>query len=318
MVSGVFILAQLVGFLSLILYCISMQVNNRMRLLVLLVFVNFLNGVVYFLLGSHAGGLISMVSVTRLIIFSVYERKQKRCPLAVLIAFIALDLAVGLYTYNFWYDVLCIAEAIIVAYGTYIKNMTITRICHLFSCILMFTFNIFVLAYSNMLSESIGMIFTLLGILRLDILPKISPEVYASSKILSAIANSKENKKFANKLVNNKYSRIFINNKFVKKIKNNIRIASKFFASKLKFVNRIINKLKNKNNKLSKKVDKISAPQNNCKWAKNLSNDSELQNNNKCVKKFNNNAFLTDKTTINYTDSANFDASIPQIKNIKR
>lgn len=194
MVTAIFILAQLVGFLSLILYCISMQINNRMRLLVFLVFVNLLNAIVYFLLGSHAGGLVSLVSVTRLIIFSVYEKNSKACPLWLLILFITLDIIVGTLTFDYWYDILCILEAIIVTYGTYIKNMTITRVCHLFSCMLMFTFNIFVLAYSNMLSESIGLVFTLLGILRLDILPKISPEIYANNKILATLASTEKNK----------------------------------------------------------------------------------------------------------------------------
>lgn len=201
MVTAIFILAQLVGFFSLILYCISMQINNRMKLLVFLVFVNLLNAIVYFLLGSHAGGLVSMVSVTRLIIFSIYERNSKACPLWLLMLFISLDIVVGVLTFDYWYDILCILEAIIVTYGTYIKNMTITRVCHLFSCMLMFTFNIFVLAYSNMLSESIGLVFTLLGILRLDILPKISPEIYANNKILTTLASAKKNENsFFNKI----------------------------------------------------------------------------------------------------------------------
>ncbi len=194
MYLDLFILAQIVGFFSLVLYCVSMQLNNRIKLLILLLLVNLLNAIVYFLLGSIAGGVVALVSVLRLVIFSYYVKLNKNCPLYILFFFIVLEIFVGYITYDYWYDILCVLEAIIVAYGTYIKNMTITRICHLFSCILMFTFNIFVLAYSNMLSEFIGLIFTFIGIIRLDILPKVAPEVFEKNIIFATfIRKTKDN-----------------------------------------------------------------------------------------------------------------------------
>ena len=209
MESTLFILAQIIGFFSLVTYCVSMQINNRIRLLVFLVFVNFLNGLVYFLLGSIAGGVMAMVSILRLYIFGSFAEKNKKCPIYVLLIFISLDLLGGLITYSEWYDILCITEAIVVAYGTYVKNMTITRVCHLFSCILMFTFNIFVFAYSNMLSEFIGLIFTFIGIIRLDILPKLAPEMFEKNVVLSFFI--KKHNTNIHKSNNNKYQNCHYN-----------------------------------------------------------------------------------------------------------
>ena len=167
--DNLFLVAQFFGIVSLLVFCFSMQIDKRAMLLKFLLAVNALNAVVYFLLGSLAGGFISLVSVARLGLFSFYELKNEKCPLVCLFFFIALEIFVGMFSCKIWFDVLCILEAIVVTIGTYVKNMTFTRICHLFSCLLLVLFNFYVMAYSNLLSEFIGLIFTSIGILRLDI-----------------------------------------------------------------------------------------------------------------------------------------------------
>jgi len=172
-----FILAQVVGVFLLVLYCISMQINKRLTLLFFLMFVNILNALVYCLLGSVAGCFISLISVARLILFTWFDMNNLKCPPYALFFFLTLELFAGLMTYSHWYDILCLAEAMVVTYGTYCKNMTITRLAHLLSCILLFAFNIFVFAYANMLSEAIGFVFTLIGIIRLDLLANTKKRV---------------------------------------------------------------------------------------------------------------------------------------------
>ena len=74
-----FILAQVVGVFSLVLYCISMQINKRLTLLFFLMFVNILNALVYCLLGSVAGCFISLISVARLILFTWFDMNNLKC-----------------------------------------------------------------------------------------------------------------------------------------------------------------------------------------------------------------------------------------------
>ena len=300
MYSSLFILAQVVGLLSLIAYCASMQINNRIKLLILLTVVNLLNSIVYFLLNSIAGGIIALVSVIRLIIFYFYAKRNKQCPIYLLWLFISLDIVAGLITFDYWYDILCIMEAIVVTYGTFIKNMTITRICHLFSCILMFTFNIFVFAYSNMLSEFIGLIFTFVGIMRLDTLAKISPEVFEKNIIFATFIKKtnlvKKTKKQTPLTVSHYHTEILNNNN------NNIK-SDKYNSCSYKNKDSESNKNKSKNLNFNKKENKT-------KNIKTIKEKLTL-----IFKQINKNK-LKDKNTTTI-QKTNFDLSVPQIKNIK-
>ena len=298
MYSSLFILAQVVGLLSLIAYCASMQINNRIKLLILLTVVNLLNSIVYFLLNSIAGGIIALVSVIRLIIFYFYAKRNKQCPIYLLWLFISLDIVAGLVTFDYWYDILCIMEAIVVTYGTFIKNMTITRICHLFSCILMFTFNIFVFAYSNMLSEFIGLIFTFVGIMRLDILPKISPEVFEKNIIFATFIKKtnlvKKTKKQTPLTVSHYHTEVSNN--------DNIK-CDKYNSCSYKNKDSESNKNKSKNSNYSKKENKT-------KNIKTIKEKLKL-----IFKQINNNKQKDKNTTT--IQKTKFDLSVPQIKNIK-
>ena len=313
MYSSLFILAQVVGLLSLIAYCASMQINNRIKLLILLTAVNLLNSIVYFLLNSVAGGIIALISVVRLIIFCYYAKHNKECPIYLLWFFICLDLVAGFVTFDYWYDILCVMEAIVVTYGTFIKNMTITRICHLFSCIFMFTFNIFVYAYSNMLSEFIGLIFTFVGIMRLDILPKISPDVFEKNIIFATFVKKTNSVKKTNKRppysVNHYHTEVSNNidsnsnkNKYHCIKDNNYSHQNNNHSNKVKNNNNC-NKVNDANFKIRNKDNKTKNYKTIFKKAKTL-----LIKRNKDKKK-NKYKIIVNKT--------NFDLSVPQIKNIK-
>lgn len=168
-----FIIAQAVGFVSLVLYCTSLQARARKTLITMLTFVNILNSAVYFLLGSVTGGIMSIIGIIKLIIFQIYDTKKRNCPVWVMLIFM---LAIGVnavLTYSGWYDVFAIAEAIVVTYGAWQKNMSITRIGYFISGVLLIVFNLCVCAYTNALSESIGLIFSVIGIVRLDVIPSI-------------------------------------------------------------------------------------------------------------------------------------------------
>lgn len=166
-----FIIAQAVGFVSLVLYCTSLQARARKTLITMLTFVNILNSAVYFLLGSVTGGIMSIIGIIKLIIFQIYDTKKRNCPVWVMLIFM---LAIGVnavLTYSGWYDIFAIAEAVVVTYGAWQKNMSITRIGYFISGVLLIVFNLCVCAYTNALSESIGLIFSVIGIVRLDVIP---------------------------------------------------------------------------------------------------------------------------------------------------
>lgn len=184
-----FIIAQAVGFVSLIIYCTSLQARARKTLITLLIFVNILNSAVYFLLGSYTGAIMSIIGLIKLVIFQIYDNKKKNCPVWVMLIFMFAIGVNAVFTYSGWYDVFAIVEAIVVTYGAWQKNMTITRLCYFASGVLLVMFNLCVSAYTNTLSEAIGLIFSVIGIVRLDIVPKIRRK--KTSKMLKELVSKK-------------------------------------------------------------------------------------------------------------------------------
>ena len=184
-----FIIAQVVGFVSLVIYCTSLQARARKTLITLLIFVNVLNSAVYFLLGSVTGAIMSIIGIIKLVVFQIYDYKKVNCPVWVMLIFM---LAIGVnavFTYSGWYDIFAIVEAIVVTYGAWQKNMTITRLGYFASGVLLVVFNLCVSAYTNALSESIGLIFSIIGIVRLDVVPKIRRK--KTSKMLKDLISKK-------------------------------------------------------------------------------------------------------------------------------
>lgn len=184
-----FIIAQAVGFVSLVIYCTSLQARARKTLITLLIFVNILNSAVYFLLGSYTGAIMSIIGLIKLVVFQIYDNKKKNCPVWVMLIFMFAIGTNALLTYNGWYDMFAIVEAIVVTYGAWQKNMTITRLCYFASGVLLVVFNLCVSAYTNTLSEGIGLIFSVIGIVRLDIVPKIRRK--KTSKMLKELVSKK-------------------------------------------------------------------------------------------------------------------------------
>ncbi len=184
-----FIIAQAVGFVSLVIYCTSLQARARKTLITLLIFVNILNSAVYFLLGSYTGAIMSIIGLIKLVVFQIYDNKKKNCPVWVMLIFMFAIGTNALLTYNGWYDMFAIVEAIVVTYGAWQKNMTITRLCYFASGVLLVVFNLCVCAYTNALSEAIGLIFSVIGIVRLDVIPKIRRK--KTSKMLKELVSKK-------------------------------------------------------------------------------------------------------------------------------
>jgi len=184
-----FIIAQAVGFVSLVIYCTSLQVRARKTLITLLIFVNALNSAVYFLLGSYTGAIMSIIGIIKLIVFQIYDYKKRNCPVWVMLIFMLAIAVNAVFTYSGWYDVFAIVEAIIVTYGAWQKNMTITRICYFSSGVLLVVFNLCVCAYTNALSETVGLVFAIIGIVRLDIVPKIKRN--KTNKMLKGLNSQK-------------------------------------------------------------------------------------------------------------------------------
>ncbi len=184
-----FIIAQAIGLVSLVVYCISLQARTRKTLITLIIVVNILNSAIYLLLGSYTGAILSILGIIKLSIYQLYDNKKKNCPVWIMLIFVLAIIVNGVFTYTGWYDVIAVVESVAVTYTTWQKNMTITRLGYFISGVLLVLFNLCVSAYTSALSEAVGLIFSVIGIVRLDIVPKIRRK--KTSKMLKELVSKK-------------------------------------------------------------------------------------------------------------------------------
>lgn len=73
-----FIFAQIIGGIVLILTVISIQFKTKEKILMCQIIANVLISIQYFLLDALTGGVVSIINVIRCIIFYVYKKKIVR------------------------------------------------------------------------------------------------------------------------------------------------------------------------------------------------------------------------------------------------
>lgn len=143
---------QIFGILALLIWCISVQVNKREKVLLLQTLANVFYAVQYFLLGTSLTGYMNLISVIRILIFYNNEKKQKKTnSIFSLMLFIILILTIwciDIISNGFnYYGIIPIVITIGYTYATWQKNLNILRYIFLVSAFLWIGFNLKIGAY---------------------------------------------------------------------------------------------------------------------------------------------------------------------------
>lgn len=159
------ILGHIIGVVAIIMFFLSYQVSEKKKLLTVQTLATAMICLQYILIGAYSGFALNIVCIIRNILF--YHRDKK--PLSGLWLPIVLAIIMGSVSIISWdgYHSLIIAAGLMI-------NTVCMGVCNaqdlrksvLFTCPMVFIYNIFELSYSGMISESISWISALIGIVR--------------------------------------------------------------------------------------------------------------------------------------------------------
>lgn len=166
------IIGHIIGFCSIALFCLSVQVNDKRKIIVIQTIATIGNCLQYLLIGAYSGFLLNVVCVARNLIFTNKDKKAfsgKWIPyamagvMAILSAFswegyYSLFIIIGLMVNTICLGVLDDAQAF--------------RKSTLISCPLVLIYNIFAGSYSGIVSEGISIGSSIVGIIRYEIAKK--------------------------------------------------------------------------------------------------------------------------------------------------
>lgn len=161
-----FIVAQIIGGIVLILTIVSVQFKTKEKILLCQIIANILIAIQYFLLNALTGAVVSIINVVRCIIFYFYKKKNMKPSIIFLIIFIIIAIISGIFTWQSIYSIIPIIAAIIFTYGLWQDNVTITKICTGITAANWSIYNLIVAAYAGAIQSIAECISSIIAIIR--------------------------------------------------------------------------------------------------------------------------------------------------------
>lgn len=161
-----FIVAQIIGGIVLILTVISIQFKTKEKILMCQIIANVLISIQYFLLDALTGGVVSVINVIRCIIFYVYKKKNMKPSIVFLGIFVIVAVVSGILTWQSVFSIIPIIAAIVFTYGLWQDNIKITRICTAITAGNWSIYNIIVKAYAGAIQSVAECISAITAIIR--------------------------------------------------------------------------------------------------------------------------------------------------------
>lgn len=150
-----FIIAQLIGLIIVILSLIGLQQKSGEKFLFYQIIISILYVLQYLLLGAITGALICTIAIIRCIIFWKYKKENKKTPIYFLILFIILSIISSIITSTSIFDYILTIGTIIFTYALWQDNMKIMRAGSIICVLSYIVYNLIFKAYTAIILDAI-------------------------------------------------------------------------------------------------------------------------------------------------------------------
>lgn len=164
---------QLIGGFGILASIISFQYKKHNKILFFRTLNEFIFAIQYFLLGAYTGMIVNLVGCARNIIFTNQISKNKKTTIWVVV-FSIIFVIFGFVVWQGPKSLLIIVAKVLstLAYGN--KNTTIVRSIIFVTSTSWLIYNYCVFSIAGMLCEGFTLLSLIIGIIRLDIIPKLT------------------------------------------------------------------------------------------------------------------------------------------------
>jgi uncharacterized membrane protein len=163
-----FILVQILGIITLILFVVSLQQRKKETFLLLQIAGTFLFIIQYILTNRITGAILFTIVVIRGVVFYLYKKKDLKPSVAVLIIFQA---ALLVSTYFSWENIISIIPyiaTVVKTWGAWQDDMKWLRRASLVCQIFMIAYNLTASMYTGALTELCALASTAVAMWRYD------------------------------------------------------------------------------------------------------------------------------------------------------
>lgn len=161
-----FILAQVLGLIALVLVCISYSYNTRKNFLFYQIIANIFYAASFLALDVLVGGLSTVISIFRVVLLYICEKLNKKPSKIIFILFSSFYLISGIIFYENALDIIAIISYEIFNFAMFVKNINMVRILMLPPNIMIITYNILSLTYTNAILDFIEILVLIITIIK--------------------------------------------------------------------------------------------------------------------------------------------------------
>ena len=161
-----FILAQIFGFVALVLVCIGYFLKSKTSFLLLTVIANFLYALAFFVVGAFVGGALTFISIVRCLYLYFAEKHNFKYKLHFLNIFIVLYIASTIIFWESPLDLMALLSSSLFTLGYAIKNMQTMRYVLIIPNTLLVVYNTLATTYTSAILDFIEILVIIVAIIR--------------------------------------------------------------------------------------------------------------------------------------------------------
>lgn len=164
-----FLIAQLLSFITLIIQCIAIQFKDKNKIILFIGISNIFTDVGYIFLKAYTGFALGVVATIRMFTFYFIGKKEnfnKNLSILIFLMFEILFIVSMIITYEGFLSFVSLFGYLIYTYGCWQKNKKILCFTSFFMSISIIIYNIFYKGYVNLLLETIFIISTIIALIK--------------------------------------------------------------------------------------------------------------------------------------------------------
>ena len=163
-----FVIAQIFGIVGIIFSILSMQMKTKRNIMIMLLCLNLASALSLLFLNSISGSLVCFFAVIETFVNYLFDSKNKRVPIYVVIFYVIVNLVLGISTYHSFLDIVPIVCALLFCATVCTKNESTIRKLMFGNQSLWLVYDIIVKAYMFSISNILTLISIIIAFFRFD------------------------------------------------------------------------------------------------------------------------------------------------------
>lgn len=160
------IIAQVFGITALIASCVGYFFNDKFKFLIVQIVVDIFYAASFLMVGAYSAGIITLVSIFRIIYIFIAEKKNLKNTFQYLQIFILIYTTIGVVCWKEPFDFIPIITSSLFTMNFAIKDLKKLKLLLIVPNVILILYNILVKTYSNALLDLIDSLALIVAVIK--------------------------------------------------------------------------------------------------------------------------------------------------------